>query len=278
MSVVAAVPVADEPPVPPATTPLPTYAPTAFVSRVVTTLAPMSSPASSPVAATPVAPVADTTTTLPPTAPPSVPPTTRPSAPPPSLVARVLGPTIDVYASRTDTWAAFALLGTSEFGGPRVFLATALEGEWVQVSLPLRPNGSEGYVRATDVQISEVNDAITVDRATRTLRWTRNGEELLETYVAIGAPASPTPAGRFHVTDLVPEDPRGPYGAWALALNGYSESFVTFDGGDPRLAIHGTNQPSSIGRASSNGCVRVNADDLASLAAEVPLGTPVIIT
>ena len=100
---------------------------------------------------------------------------------------------------------------------------------------------------------------------------------LLETTVAIGAPTSPTPAHTYYVTDILPEDPRGPYGAWVLALNGYSETYATFDGGDPRLALHGTNAPSSIGNAVSNGCVRLGARDLATLAAGVPVGTPVVI-
>jgi hypothetical protein len=42
-------------------------------------------------------------------------------------------------------------------------------------------------------------------------------------------------------------------------------------------AIHGTNQPRSIGHAVSHGCVRVRNEDIETLYAMVPVGTPVYI-
>jgi lipoprotein-anchoring transpeptidase ErfK/SrfK len=42
-------------------------------------------------------------------------------------------------------------------------------------------------------------------------------------------------------------------------------------------AIHGTNQPQSIGHAVSHGCVRVLNEDIDRLYATVPVGTPVYI-
>jgi len=42
-------------------------------------------------------------------------------------------------------------------------------------------------------------------------------------------------------------------------------------------AIHGTNQPQSIGRAVSHGCVRVRNEDIDKLYEMVPVGTPVYI-
>jgi len=42
-------------------------------------------------------------------------------------------------------------------------------------------------------------------------------------------------------------------------------------------AIHGTNQPESVGRAVSHGCVRLRNEDIAKLYAVVPVGTPVYI-
>ena len=165
----------------------------------------------------------------------------------------------------------------SELGSPRVFLVTGQGDGWVHVMLPLRPNGSEGWVRAQDVTVSTVADRIDVDLGARSLVWHRGAQVLLEATVGIGAPMTPTPPGTYYVTDILAQDPSGPYGAWIVALNGHSESFTTFDGGDPRLAIHGTNQPASIGAAASSGCVRADATDLVALAAGVPLGTPVVI-
>ena len=42
-------------------------------------------------------------------------------------------------------------------------------------------------------------------------------------------------------------------------------------------AMHGTNQPETVGRAVSHGCVRLRNEDIAKLYAMVPVGTPVYI-
>jgi len=42
-------------------------------------------------------------------------------------------------------------------------------------------------------------------------------------------------------------------------------------------AIHGTNQPETVGRAVSHGCVRVRNEDIVKLYAMVEVGTPVYI-
>ena len=47
--------------------------------------------------------------------------------------------------------------------------------------------------------------------------------------------------------------------------------------GGNRLAIHGTNAPSTIGTPASAGCLRAADRDLAVLMRRVPLGTPVVI-
>jgi len=100
---------------------------------------------------------------------------------------------------------------------------------------------------------------------------------------AVGSPSTPTPPGNYFVTDVLPYDEvgatsaSGQYGAWVVALNGHSDAFTTFAGGDARIAIHGTNQPASIGTSTSSGCVRISAAPLDTLAHNVPLGTPVVI-
>jgi hypothetical protein len=53
-----------------------------------------------------------------------------------------------------------------------------------------------------------------------------------------------------------------------LALNGHSDTYTDFEGGDAPLAIHGTNAPSTIGAAASNGCVHI-ANNLDSYLASI---------
>src|SRR5215218_9863039 len=67
--------------------------------------------------------------------------------------------------------------------------------------------------------------------------------------------------------DVIPGgSPRNPMGARALTLN------------RGEYAIHGTNNPRSIGTYASYGCIRMLNDDVIDLYARVPVGTPVVVT
>ena len=162
------------------------------------------------------------------------------------------------------------------FGVLAAVVARNCAATWYRVQLPLRPNGVTGYVRARDVELDKVQTRIDVDLSSRRLTLFRAGRPVLRTAIGVGAPATPTPSGRFYVNQrLVPYDAAGPYGPAALGLSGFSRLRSWVQGGP--LAIHGTNEPWSIGRAASHGCVRVRNDVLRRLFAAVPAGTPVLI-
>lgn len=147
---------------------------------------------------------------------------------------------------------------------------------WLRVQLPVRPNGSSGWIRAEDVALDRMHERIVVDLSERRLRRFRHGTLLDELTVGIGAPAFPTTTGSFTVWALVEyEDPTGPYGSFALGLTGFSEVITEWPGGG-RMAIHGTADPTDRGREISYGCVRVWNRDLERLR-DVPMGTPVLI-
>jgi len=166
----------------------------------------------------------------------------------------------------------------NSLGSRTTLLVTAEQGDFVQVSLPTRPNGSTGWVRTDDVELRSTQLAITVDRASHRLTVTNGGEQVIETSVAIGTTENPTPAGNFYVTDLVQtDDANGAYGPFALGLSGHSETLSEFGGGDGQIAIHGTNDSSSIGNSVSHGCVRVPNDVVNQLAKVIPLGAPVTV-
>ena len=148
---------------------------------------------------------------------------------------------------------------------------------WYLVQLPLRPNGATGYVPAWRVWLASVPTRIEVDLSSRELRFFRRGRLRLRTAAAIGAPGTPTPTGRFYVNQrLVPERLDGPYGPGALGVSAFSPTLTDWAQGGP-IAIHGTNDPGSIGRPVSNGCVRVPNETLRRLFEATPAGTPVII-
>jgi lipoprotein-anchoring transpeptidase ErfK/SrfK len=151
------------------------------------------------------------------------------------------------------------------------------DARWLHVQLPLRPNGVTGWVRANRVERIAVSTRIVVDLSERRVRFYKNGRLALQSRAAIGASATPTPLGTYYVNQrLVPRDPTGPFGPGAIGISAFSPVLTGWAQGGP-VAIHGTNEPWSIGRAVSNGCIRIPNDVDKRLFAEAPAGTPVLI-
>ena len=197
-----------------------------------------------------------------------------------NLVATANGD-LAVYAAANDSQPSSTLPALTEFGSPTTVrvLAQNADASWLLVSLPTRPNGSTGYVKADDVTLATIDRAVDVDLAARVLRVVDfGGNVILETTVAIGSEQNPTPTGNFYVTDLLDTgNDGGAYGPYALGISAHSDTLSEFGGGDAQIGLHGTNQPSSIGQAVSHGCVRLPNDVIVQLAESLPLGTPVRI-
>ena len=150
--------------------------------------------------------------------------------------------------------------------------------DWYRVQLPLRPNGITGFVRARDVRIGHVDTRIEVDLSARRIDVYRLGRRIRTVEAAVGASITPTPTGSYYVNQrLVASDPWGPFGPAALGISAFSPVLQDWVQGGP-IAIHGTNDPGSIGQAASHGCLRVANDVLTWLFREIPAGTPVEIS
>lgn len=163
-------------------------------------------------------------------------------------------------------------------GAPLVFLIVTRRGAWVQVQLPLRPNGSTGWVRAAEVTLAGVAFRLDVHRAGHRLDVYRFGALLRSYPVGIGTTETPTPGGTFYLKELLkPATSTGPYGPFAYGLSGFSNTLSTFNGGDGVIGLHGTDEPQLVGRDVSHGCIRLRNADITALAAQLPLGTPVRI-
>ncbi len=163
------------------------------------------------------------------------------------------------------------------FKNPLVFVVTEDDGDWLKVALQARPNHTEGWIKRSDVTLSETHTHIELVKSSFHLKaW--DGDRLVaETDVVIGKDATFTPVGTFYLAEKIQKSAGGAYGPWILALNGYSESLDSFDGGLPQLAFHGTNQPELIGTQASNGCVRMPDAIDQMLADQMPAGTPITI-
>ena len=93
--------------------------------------------------------------------------------------------------------------------------------------------------------------------------------------MAVGRSSTPTPTGAYYVFEsLSVPDAGGPYGPGALGLSSFSPVLTNWARGGP-IAIHGTDEASTVGQAVSNGCVRVRNEQMRRLLREVPAGTPV---
>ena len=163
------------------------------------------------------------------------------------------------------------------FGVLGVLRDEACDPTWYRVQLPVKPNESTGWVRASDVQIETVTTHIEIDLSERRIVVFDEGEEILTLTSAIGAPGTPTPTGSYYVNQRIrTTSPGGPFGPGAIGISAFSDVLQGWAQGGP-IAIHGTNQPWSIGQAASYGCLRVENDEIELLFELVPAGTPVEI-
>ena len=100
----------------------------------------------------------------------------------------------------------------------------------------------------------------------RKLHFVKGQREIIVYPVAVGKPATPTPAGTYHIINKV-VNPGGVLGTRWMGL----------DIPNGPYGIHGTFQPDSIGKAISNGCIRMYNQDIENIFSQVFLGTTVVI-
>ena len=192
--------------------------------------------------------------------------------------AAAINPSIRVHRSPDEFSPALSMQkGKSAFGAI-AFLALGRRGDFVRVLLPLRPNGTVGWVKASDVTLDRLQYRIVIEVDRNMLTVEGNDGVIVSTKVALGTSNTPTPTGLFYVREIVPQaNPNGGLGPVALGLSGLSEELRSFAGGFGRVAIHGTNAPGKLGGDVSHGCVRMDNPNITKLAKILPLGTPVEI-
>jgi L,D-transpeptidase catalytic domain len=197
-------------------------------------------------------------------------PKPRPARPrrvvqPGTLVAYVRAGRVVAVRSAPHGPVVARLSSRTEFGSPRTFAVTrAVRG--LRVITPELPNGRAGWVDAPrSLRLTRTRVTLDVDLSARLLRTV---------HVGIGAPGTPTPTGRFAITDkLRGSDYSAVYGCCILALSGHQTNLPPGWTGGDRLAIHG----GSTGGAVSTGCLHAGERDLRYLMRVVPLGAQIVI-
>ena len=148
------------------------------------------------------------------------------------------------------------------------------EPTWYRISVPGRPNGKTGWVRADAVDLRPVKKRLYIDRSERRFEFWHGDKLVRSGKVAVGAPGAETPTGLFYVqSKFFPN--ASILGAFAFETSAYSK-LTDWPGGGV-VGVHGTPWPWLLGRAVSHGCVRLHNDDVLWLRSRVPEGTPVKI-
>jgi lipoprotein-anchoring transpeptidase ErfK/SrfK len=106
----------------------------------------------------------------------------------------------------------------------------------------------------------------------------------VQTVVSVGTGKTKelTPEGLFTITvkaeepyyrrkDIPGGDPKNPLGSRWIGFDAEETDGRTF-------GIHGTNQPASIGKYVSQGCIRAQNEVISSLYPLIPLGTKILVT
>ena len=133
------------------------------------------------------------------------------------------------------------------------------------------------------------NDSIVIVKSERKLYYFDSTGEVRQYPVAIGKAKTPSPTGEFKVAkkvsnptwyppdsiryenpqkplpEFIPPGPDNPLGPRAI----YFSSDL--------IRIHGTNKPSSIGKAVSHGCFRMKNEDVVDLYNKVAVGTSIYV-
>jgi L,D-transpeptidase ErfK/SrfK len=136
-------------------------------------------------------------------------------------------------------------------------VADGIVGPLTWDAIGLEPGAQEFY----DQQYHIIID---LDKKELTLL---DGPQFLYTWpVAVGKPSTPSPVGQWRIIQKI-ENPGGPFGTRWMRLSVPWGAY----------GIHGTNNPSSIGKAVSHGCIRMYNEDVEVLYGIVPLGTRVDI-
>jgi len=189
-------------------------------------------------------------------------------------------PAINVSATR-DGPTQWTFSNPIESGGPLVFLMdldSFTDNEFYRVLLPVRPNGSFGWVDANNVALTRHNYRIKIELDAFRLTLSDHSNLIFTTDIGVARDNTPTPQGIYYTTELLhPTIPDSAYGAFAYGLSGYSDTFTEFNGGPGQLGIHGTNDPETIGTNVSHGCIRMRNSDITILVEEIglPVGVPV---
>jgi lipoprotein-anchoring transpeptidase ErfK/SrfK len=207
-----------------------------------------------------------------------------------NIVLEAVVPKVVVYKSSTSKEVLTTLDNPLPSGAPLTLLVDGSTSSRYKALLPIRPNGSQGWIDPGQVKKYETDYHIQVKLSEHKITVFKGSSIVLDEKIATGTSDTPSPNGRYYIKELlrackdqkgadgvvkcVPYDD-GVYGPYAYGLSGFSPVLTSFNGGEGVIGIHGTNQPELLGKNVSHGCIRMSNSGITTLASILPLGTPV---
>src|SRR5689334_5051204 len=129
-----------------------------------------------------------------------------------SVVATAKPHSLAVYRRAGAPSASLHLPNPNKEGAPLVLLVKRSAGAWLQVHLPVRPNGSTGWVRRSNVRLANDPYRILVDLRTHRITVWKANRVVVRAPIGVGRAVTPTPSGLYFITELLKQpNPRGPF-------------------------------------------------------------------
>jgi hypothetical protein len=195
-----------------------------------------------------------------------------------SIVATAVRRSVPIYRSPSAGHPFTRLSSPTPVGAPLVFLLQSRRQGWEHVYLPIRPDGSMGWIKDGFVSLAWNPYSLQARLARHELVLRKDGRIAAHFPVAVGRSVLPTPTGRYYIVELLKQpNPHGVYGPYAFGTSAFSKVLYHFGGGPGQIGIHGTDEGGSIGHSVSHGCIRLRNRDIVRLAHVLPLGTPITI-
>ncbi len=209
-----------------------------------------------------------------------------------SIVLAAVVSKVTVYESATSNKVLTELANPLPSGAVLNLLVDGQTSSRYKVLLPIRPNGSTGWIDPGQVKKFAHDYRILVELSSHRITAYKGDSVILSEKIAVGKSDSPTPNGRYYLKELlracldekqpdgtvkcVPND-KGIYGPYAYGLSGFSPTLTNWNGGEGVIGIHGTDRPDLLGTDVSHGCIRMSNEGITALSKVLPLGTPVSV-
>jgi lipoprotein-anchoring transpeptidase ErfK/SrfK len=162
---------------------------------------------------------------------------------------------------------------------PVIGRTTAPDGRsWTRVRLPGRPSGHTGWITTSRTRPAKTAWQLSLDLSARRVTVYQDGLAVRRLPAIVGAPATPTPRGRFFIEEALKLSPTAAGGPFALATSARSAVLQEFEGGPGQIALHGTNGLSgALGTAASHGCIRLRTEAITWLSRRIGAGVPLTV-